>query len=633
MSQRDKAERAVALYKAAVLHFKITRFNRTARAWAAAAVWIAADEGSLSTSTAELASHFRARFIRIRHCKIRLDRYTTDTSPAARIHNDMLDMVLDHIRELGDPQTSSSTSTSQTTLDTDDSDEEARLDRGALTTRPAQRDPSVPPLDAKNWPFVKKAQGSMPKIRKLATTLASRFTSRKVPSITSDAVFTSCCVLVAAEAVLRKRVPLLSNLAAILASTVCFGAAPATVASKYRLMLKWMQTTFLQIPWIPEDQKRPFQDEDQDAALASGRENMLQDIKIAKPKGGKKRPRTDAGNERSLVNKSGNRKAADLTRFFQEIIEFDPELYGRKRLELESDPEEQDEQAALCGQSEQVKPVDLRQFESIPPQDLRATPCLDSRQRKKRAIITQAQQALSRLSRGDDYRQAASQPEIAFESNVQHYLRLLLLGEQASHLAVSEELLHLPVAPFPGRTTASSTLRQRIARLLRQRQCTLDDLDVDNDLFLPGELESYLRTPEEAQQAARLALASGAFEKHDQKQEAAREKQYLLAQKEERARLRQGEKDRLALIAAGPGRIRQKRKRSEEEEDEAEEPAKQHGNNQLDQAQSDDEASDLDAIHDLSRADFDAVVASLSGVSSAAPFTPPAEPVRERLLS
>lgn len=593
----------MSIFKAAVSEHNIRIFNVHARAWAAAAVWLAADECSLSTSTGELVAHFRVSFARIRRCKLHLGQFSTITwtkDTPVRVHYDLLDMILDVLVDLANACRPTASSTSQTiaadTPEDDDDEEEERVDQSTVSK-----------LSDKNKAFVKQVTTEVPKLRKLAITLASRFVDQQTHRITRDAIFLFACVLVAAEAITRRRIPANGNLVNTLAPLVCFGGAAYTVMSKYQAIIRWMHSTFLDVPWIPEEEKRLIRTTE-DRSESDEPPQMLQQIRTVNRKSNKSDAK-QSGTSKAFRAKTGRRKTFDLVRFFQEIIEYDPVAFHNTPRPLEDDSGDRDGHLDV---KNVFMPVDIRRFDSLPPQALQSSSEPTSTQNKRRKIIHEAEQALSQLQRvdGNEPSQLAKGNVDIHQANVQHYLRLLLIGEDASELAVSQQLSHLPVAPLSPSQNAKLSYSQHIARLCRERQCTSDELDVDEDLFMPGEMASYLRGPEEVSKAARLAAASGVFDKHDEMKAQSHIRSKLKAERDKRFRLRQAEKDRLAHIAAGPGRVQQKRRPHDEDESLSEEDANEWR----------EDSPFFEDIHDVSQADFDAVVNSLTGGSSLAQY-------------
>lgn len=516
---------------------------------------------------------------------------------AGQLTNEAAAMVLDSITELCSapsqaPQPSTSALQIEDGENDDDADDEAQF---------------VPPISPKNKPFLKAALPKLPLVSKFAHTLASRFTADHFSSIQSQMVHTAACFMIALEAIVRKPVPVPANLSDCLAPKTCFGAPGTRLVSKYRHIGRWMQHTFLRLPWVPQEQKRPFEFGDEDQAWSRGQH---------------------AGSTYTNTNASGTRKKADLVRFFQEIIDFDPAVFGESSLPLDGDDEHVEEpakplleapapfepKAAALIKARSVEPpalptglVDLRSFSyRQPPPHLR----------KRAEFISRAEQAL--VTASDDV-------EHLHSANTQQYLRLLLSGEDASELAVSSDPRHVPIEPVSSsrqRSNAEVSAHQRqVARLLLERHCSIDELDLDTEAFYPGELDSYLRPPEEVELAKRVASATGAFDSSEKQ----KEKQAAVEARDKRRRLREAERAHLEKVAAGPGRISQKRKRAgndNQEEEEARQDEEEEEQRYAPTRKRGDRDGSNRWVEDIfgPTPDFDTIVQSMSSAPYAAKF-------------
>lgn len=593
-NQRENIDRATAIFKAAVVKHRIRRFNARARSWAGAAIWIAADETNRSTTYHELAAHFRIRTpSMIRACKIQLRQFSTmswSRASTARLYHDDLELALEKLQEL----IHESVPPHSPERPAPSNDDESELEE--------ERDSLEPPLAHKNKGPIRQALSQQSRLRHLATTLASRFAARHYTSASSYMMFTVTCIIVSIEALLRKAIPHLSNLAEVLAASVCFGGSHWTLQHKYQNMVRWLQNTFLQLPWIPDEQKRPF-DESLEALPPPS-------------KSSKKRKLKDSLDTHRA---NGTRKRGDLVRFYPEIIEFDPATFGKSGLSLDDEDEDMTEAQEEGPPS---APLSLSYYRWTRSK-LRARQHSD-----RRELVERAEESLRHVASGTSTPpDVDTRDQYLHSANLNHYQRLLLSGETPSTLATSNDPSHFPVDGRFTERASESKYRQHIGRILRERQCSTGELSAEEDLFLPDEMESYIRAPDEVELARRLAYSRGIFDTLDEKQRNRHAKQISNDAQTKRAHLRQAEKLRIEQFNAGMGRVRQKRAREDdsdpssplpehEEQDRLPSPQSEAGSASSNTHVQPDWMAEIVGRQPA----FDDVIQSLSGASYAAKF-------------
>lgn len=524
------AERAYFFFCTAHAEHEFS-FGRFATPWAAGAIWLAADEASEIINPITLSDACDAPLQDAKKRKFEMRRYSTlafNDARQASLAPDVVNVICTFLASLANGQVVG--------------------DNSATESR------ALPVLPPKNKTFLKEAtkQQALRKVQSLASTLASRFVNNS--KITGEAPFACACIIIAMEAVTRRVVPHLSSIIDSL-KTVCPGASSYTFAERYRELLRWMRTVFCTLPWIDEAEKADLLEED---ASSSRRTPALEALypsasQITNHSLNKKR-------KISTKSKAGKRKS-DLTPYYEQIINYK----GSEMLTEEIGAGSQ-ERAAKTNATGEVTadplldPTLVHAGRSLPDtwrvKEVRLSEFVKGKDcvRPREQIVEAAAAAL-----------AGAKSQAAHDDNVQHYMRLLLTGQDIATLKTSEDVAHAPVASL----VKNASLNQVAAHRAKLSRMLLDignpDDILDDDLFMDGEMEGYLRSREERVAYTNQLQQSGRLQEMDDALLRSERNNDVVKERKERQRLRRAAQETAEISKAGTQS--QKRKRDEDAND------------------------------------------------------------------